>query len=163
MDIVKCQIENFFTSKLRRFEGEGGLLFAANFGQNKEMFWVRKYFILMYYTKTDITHIQGRPSYKNTLYFLFLFFLENISFAFLYDDVCVKVFNRIVTFPLLQVGRTQNEQYTIYLEMSNIQFWLKRIPSIRVSFCHHRCFSSHNSLRGIHCIHPSIQSTPTFC
>ena len=96
---------------------------------------------------------------KNTLYFLCLLSLENISFAFLYDDVCVKVFNRIVTFPLLQVGRTQNEQYNIYLEMSNIQFWLKRIPSIRVSFWHHRCFNSHNSLRGIHSIHP-LHSTP---
>ena len=101
--------------------------------------------------------------HQASLYFLSLLSLENISFAFLYDDVCVKVFNRIVTFPLLQVGRTQNEQYNIYLEMSNIQFWLKRIPSIRVSFCHHRCFSSHNSLRDIHSIHPLHSPTPTFC
>ena len=37
----------FFSSKLRKFEGEGGLLFAANFGQNKEMFWAIKYFIVL--------------------------------------------------------------------------------------------------------------------
>ena len=37
----------FFLQNYGNLRGKGGLLFAANFGQNKEMFWARKYFIVL--------------------------------------------------------------------------------------------------------------------